>query len=82
MVEESITMEPWRVTKNVIGRIVRGDYQEGDWNFFGVYGPPYAQEHQSFWDSMIDSTSRGGRSWVLVGDLNQIISAGEKSGRC
>lgn len=45
-----------------------------------VYGPPYTKEHQSFWDSMLDSTIRVGKPWALVGDLNQIVSVGEKFG--
>jgi hypothetical protein len=77
---KGIVMNALRVTKNVCEMVVRGDDREGDWILYGVYGPPYANEYQAFWDSMSVTTGREGRPWVLVGDLNQISSAGDKSG--
>ncbi|KAF4379876.1 hypothetical protein G4B88_021009 [Cannabis sativa] len=50
------------------------------WVLFCIYGPPYGDLKQSYWDRMLSKVQRSPLPWALMGDLNLILEAKEKMG--
>uniref|UniRef100_A0A803QHZ7 Reverse transcriptase domain-containing protein n=1 Tax=Cannabis sativa TaxID=3483 RepID=A0A803QHZ7_CANSA len=50
------------------------------WVLFCIYGPPYGDLKQSFWDRMLSKVQGSPLPWALMGDLNLILEAKEKMG--
>ncbi|KAK9030409.1 hypothetical protein V6N11_031836 [Hibiscus sabdariffa] len=54
----------------------------GETEWFGtfIYGPPYREEKQAFWESMTNLRSCPGDRWLVIGDTNVVASQEEKIG--
>ncbi|KAK8544996.1 hypothetical protein V6N12_025851 [Hibiscus sabdariffa] len=54
----------------------------GETEWFGtfIYGPPYQEEKQAFWESMTNLRSCPGDRWLVIGDTNVVASQEEKIG--
>uniref|UniRef100_A0A803P438 CCHC-type domain-containing protein n=1 Tax=Cannabis sativa TaxID=3483 RepID=A0A803P438_CANSA len=50
------------------------------WVLFCIYGLPYGDLKQSFWDRMLSKVHGSPLPWALMGDLNLILEAKEKMG--
>ncbi|PRQ58940.1 putative endonuclease/exonuclease/phosphatase [Rosa chinensis] len=46
-----------------------------------LYGPPYFADKEKFWDSWNSKNWNDGTPWLVIGDLNELISQHEKEGR-
>ncbi|KAF4382159.1 hypothetical protein F8388_008645 [Cannabis sativa] len=50
------------------------------WVLFCIYGPPYGDLKQPYWDRMLSKVQGIPLPWALMGDLNLILEAKEKMG--
>uniref|UniRef100_A0A803PB82 Reverse transcriptase domain-containing protein n=1 Tax=Cannabis sativa TaxID=3483 RepID=A0A803PB82_CANSA len=50
------------------------------WVLFCIYGPPYGDLKQPYWDRMLSKVQGSPLPWALMGDLNLILEAKEKMG--
>ena len=66
--------------KYAIVVLVHSDPPEISWLLFAVHGPPYLVKKRKFWELMKDIINRFSGLWVMIGDLNSIISSGDKVG--
>uniref|UniRef100_A0A803Q029 Reverse transcriptase domain-containing protein n=1 Tax=Cannabis sativa TaxID=3483 RepID=A0A803Q029_CANSA len=69
-----------KVDSNVIEVPVWEARKDVIWRFFGVYGTPYDIEKENFWKKLEIRVLDCQGSWLVMGDLNAILSPEEKSG--
>ncbi|KAK8600452.1 hypothetical protein V6N12_050306 [Hibiscus sabdariffa] len=53
---------------------------EDEWLLTLIYGPPYAEEKQDFWESIASLRSNNSEKWCLIGDTNIVASSEKKLG--
>ncbi|KAK9020674.1 hypothetical protein V6N11_010691 [Hibiscus sabdariffa] len=53
---------------------------EDDWFLTFIYGPPYANEKQVFWESLASLRSNRSEKWCVIGDSNMVTRPEEKLG--
>ncbi|KAK9004307.1 hypothetical protein V6N11_002109 [Hibiscus sabdariffa] len=53
---------------------------EEDWFLTFIYGPPYANEKQVFWESLASLRSNRSEKWCVIGDSNMVTRPEEKIG--
>lgn len=56
------------------------DMFKNKWNLLACYGTPYYAEKQTFWENLECSIGDMEGPWLLVRDLNEVISSKEKCG--
>ncbi|KAK8600294.1 hypothetical protein V6N12_050150 [Hibiscus sabdariffa] len=52
----------------------------GEAECFGsfIYGPPYREEKQEFWEMMTNLRNDSDECWLVIGDTNIVVSQEEK----
>ncbi|KAK9011087.1 hypothetical protein V6N11_043944 [Hibiscus sabdariffa] len=53
---------------------------EDDWFLSFIYGPPFANEKQVFWESLASLRSKRLEKWCVIGDSNMVTRPEEKLG--
>ncbi|KAK8533159.1 hypothetical protein V6N12_076438 [Hibiscus sabdariffa] len=53
---------------------------EEDWFYGFIYGPPYEDENEAFWESLSTIRSNSQSKWCIVGDSNIVVKAEDKMG--
>ncbi|KAK8506271.1 hypothetical protein V6N12_019963 [Hibiscus sabdariffa] len=53
---------------------------EEDWFLTFIYGPPYTEEKQTFWESLASLRNNNEKKWCLIGDSNVVARPEEKLG--
>jgi exonuclease III len=66
--------------KNCIAALVYSDPPDNPWLMIGVHGPPYLAMRCKFWRLMEEIIDSFSRLWMLIGDINSIVSSSEKRG--
>lgn len=66
------------ISKGIIGMMM-SDYGKGnEWFLYYVYAPPYEEEKTSFWNVVFEVIDVHAKPWIIVGDLNDVLSLDEK----
>ena len=65
---------------NVITSLIYSDPPDTPWLLISVHGPLYLAKRRKFWALMVEIISDFSEHWLLIGDLNNIVSNSEKSG--
>ncbi|GMJ10085.1 hypothetical protein HRI_004677700 [Hibiscus trionum] len=76
---EEVSISVLEYTTNFIDtRVVS---QNGD-NWFGtfIYGPPYRDEKQPFWEKLANLRENNKSKWLIIGDSNVVLRQEEKTG--
>ncbi|XP_071918974.1 uncharacterized protein [Coffea arabica] len=60
---------------------VEGKGTEEDWWFVGIYASSSYQLREQQWKTIEHRTNIWGRNWILAGNMNDLLSSGEKWGR-
>uniref|UniRef100_A0A2N9FSP0 CCHC-type domain-containing protein n=1 Tax=Fagus sylvatica TaxID=28930 RepID=A0A2N9FSP0_FAGSY len=66
--------------KNCIAALVYSDPPDNPWLMIGVHGPPYLAMRRKFWRLMEEIIDSFSRLWMLIGDINSIVTSSEKRG--
>ncbi|KAK8560100.1 hypothetical protein V6N12_012903 [Hibiscus sabdariffa] len=53
---------------------------EVDWFMIFIYGTPYVEDKQAFWESLSSLRSNKSEKWCIIGDSNVVARPEEKSG--
>ncbi|KAK8531872.1 hypothetical protein V6N12_053331 [Hibiscus sabdariffa] len=75
----SETKKKKRFGKNFIDTKVSLNGEE-DWFLTFIYGPPYTEEKQTFWESLASLRNNNEKKWCLIGDSNVVARPEEKLG--
>ena len=59
---------------------VEGKGTEEDWWFVGIYASSNDQLREQQWKTIEHRANIWGRNWILAGDMNDLLSSGEKWG--
>ncbi|KAM6559100.1 hypothetical protein CsatA_028339 [Cannabis sativa] len=51
-----------------------------DWTLFAIYGTPYKEQKDDFWEEVASYVKRCQSPWAVVGDLNVILEKDDKYG--
>uniref|UniRef100_A0A803Q136 Reverse transcriptase domain-containing protein n=1 Tax=Cannabis sativa TaxID=3483 RepID=A0A803Q136_CANSA len=62
------------------GLSVNPGYGLQSWMLYCVYGTPYSQEKEKFWEEVTRVIQRSGKLWTMIEDLNAILHEKEKHG--
>ncbi|KAK8563513.1 hypothetical protein V6N12_035659 [Hibiscus sabdariffa] len=54
--------------------------EDEEWFMTFIYGPPYADEKQGFWESLSSLRIDNSEKWCLIGDSNIVAKLEEKQG--
>ncbi|XP_030500227.1 uncharacterized protein LOC115715701 [Cannabis sativa] len=78
--KEGFEFESINVSKNQITGFVYSDPARSPWLLSCVYGPPYFHEKKKFWSSLMVNGERFGGPWLILGDVNFVLSNSEGVG--
>lgn len=66
------------------GSVIQARINEGGgtppWTVFCTYSPAYDRDKKLFWESIVNKVKSCGTPWVVIGDLNEVLSPHEKVG--
>jgi hypothetical protein len=68
----------YSATKYIDVKVIDG--QSGQWRFTGMYGEPRWQDKYKTWDKIRELKAQHDLTWLIMGDLNEILYSHEKSG--
>ena len=66
--------------KNMITTLVCSDPPNSPWLLFAIYGPCRRNKRIMFWEMLENMVLSFSEPWLVIGDLNCIKRADEKSG--
>lgn len=69
----------WTDERVICGEIT-SDEGLGKWRAYFCHGTPYAREKLDFWSFLESDINNWNGPWIVIGDLNEIMNEGEKSG--
>lgn len=69
----------WITERVICCEVENGDKNKG-WNLFASYGTPYPSEKEFFWEFIGNQVADCHLPWVVIGDLNEIVTANENRG--
>lgn len=50
------------------------------WLLTSVYAPPYTRQKKLFWDGLAEMANSMKDPWLIIGDVNEVMSPDEKCG--
>ncbi|PRQ37048.1 putative endonuclease/exonuclease/phosphatase [Rosa chinensis] len=79
MWDDSISVQVRDVNRYFIDAMVKG-LDNVEWRFTGFYGHPETGQRHVSWDLLRSLARDPVEKWIVVGDFNEILDLGEKSG--
>ena len=64
--------------KNCIVVLVYSNPPDNPWLMIGVHGPPYLAMRRKFWRLMEEIIDSFSGLWMLIEDINSIVTSSEK----
>ncbi|XP_060959272.1 uncharacterized protein LOC115700034 [Cannabis sativa] len=65
---------------SLISGLVYSDPPTNPWLLSCVYGPPYYHEKRLFWSNLMELGRKFGGPWLILGDVNFVLSDSERVG--
>uniref|UniRef100_A0A803NPG3 DUF4283 domain-containing protein n=1 Tax=Cannabis sativa TaxID=3483 RepID=A0A803NPG3_CANSA len=77
---EGLEAQVARVRETSFECWVSDPYGGKDWTLFAIYGTPYKEQKDDFWEEVASYVKRCQSPWAVVGDLNVILEKDDKYG--
>lgn len=77
---EELNIQCMPISRRILKCTVKDGVEGHTWNLLTCHGTPYKKEKKEFWENLSQVIDNCVVSWLLVGDLNEVIDDSKKQG--